>query len=139
LIRTERFEEVIGSDIDEWIYMFKTGEVKEGFKSKGMKAVKKKLDYLKMSKKERKTYDSYLMDLARENNIIETADQDGYIRGLKEAQKKIKEAQKREEEVLEKQKKTIIKFYLRGFTFKELSEDFEMSTEKIKEIIENNN
>ena len=135
LIRTEHFEEVIGNPIDEWIYMFKTGEIKEGFKSKGMKEVKKKLDYLKMSEKSRKSYDRYLMDLARENNIIETADQDGYLRGLKDAQEKIKEAQKEKEKALQKTKKAIIKFYKKGFSIKELAEDFDMSEDEVKEII----
>ena len=143
LIRTEHFEEVIGSPIDEWIYMFKTGEIKKSFKSQGMKAVKKKLDYLKMSEKSRKTYDRYLMDLARENNIIETADQDGYFRGLKEAKEKIEKAQKEKEkaqkeknEALEKQKKAVLKLYKKGFSVKELADDFGMSEEEVKGIIE---
>ncbi len=136
LIRTEHFEEVIGSPIDEWIYMFKTGEIKKSFKSKGMKAVKKKLDYLKMSEKSRKTYDKYLMDLARENNIIETADQDGYFRGFKEAQEKIEKAQKEKEAALEKQKKAILKLYKKEFSVKELADDFGMSEEEVKGIVE---
>jgi len=108
LIRTEHFEEVIGSPIDEWIYMFKTGEIKENFKSKGMKAVKKKLNYLKMSEKERKSYDRYLMNLARENNIIESAEQDGYIKGLKEAKEEIEKV-KKEKEKIQKEKEKVQK------------------------------
>ena len=107
-----------------------------------MNEVKKKLDYLKMSEKPRKSYDRYLMDLARENNIIETADQDGYLRGLKDAQEKIKKAQKEKEEAqkekektLQKTKKAIIKFYKKGFSIKELAEDFDMSEDEVKEII----
>ena len=109
LIRTEHFEEVIASSIDEWIYMFKTGEIKENFKSKGMKAVKKKLNYLKMKEKERKSYDRYLMNLARENNIIETAEQDGYVKGLKEAQKEKEKAQKEKEKALKEKEKALIR------------------------------
>ena len=149
LIRTEHFEEVIGSPIDEWIYMFKKGEIKENFKSKGMKAVKKKLDYLRMTEKERKTYDRYLMNLARENNIIETADQDGYIRGLKEAEKKVEKALKREEKALKEKEKerkekekaqkalfdTVKLLFSMNTDIKKISEVTGLPEREIKEII----
>ena len=141
LIRTEKFEEVIGSPIDEWVYMFKNGEIKSEFKSKGMKSVKKKLDYLKMSEKERKIYNRYLMNLARENNIIETADQDGYIRGLKEGEKKIKEAEKREKEAEKREKEArkkvidLVKFLINSKTdINKIMELTGLSKEEINNI-----
>ena len=94
LIKVEKFKEIIGSEIDEWIYMFKTGEIKENFKAKGMDSVKKKLNYLNMSLKEQKAYDRYLIDLERQTDILETAELDGYNKAKKEDKKLIEKMEK---------------------------------------------
>ncbi|MEW6680935.1 MAG: Rpn family recombination-promoting nuclease/putative transposase, partial [bacterium] len=87
LIEVEKFEDVIQSDLDEWIYFLKHESIRDDFKSKNIKKAKEKLDILKMSTKERKRYERYLMNLASEIDIVETAKEDGWEEGRKEGMK----------------------------------------------------
>ena len=105
LIRVKHFEQIIGSPIDEWIYMFKNNEIKDSFTSKGMNAVRKKLNYLNMNEKQRKAHDRYVMNLVREKDIVETAEQDGYIKAQKEYEILVTKAQKEKEKAQKKEKK----------------------------------
>ena len=105
LIRVDHFEEIIGSPIDEWIYMFKNSEIKDNFKSKGMNSVKERLSYIKMTPQERRRYDNYLINLARELNIIETAEQDGYIKAMKETQEKLEKALQEKKKAIQREEK----------------------------------
>ena len=77
MIYVEKFQDMINDDIDEWVYFFKHGEIRENFKSPGILLAAKKLDYLMMSEKERRAYDGYLAYLGRELGIIDTAKEEG--------------------------------------------------------------
>ncbi len=77
LIEVERFQDIIKSDLDEWIYFFKNADIKEDFKSKNIQRAKEKLDLLKMPESERKAYERYLMNKASERDVIETAEMKG--------------------------------------------------------------
>jgi predicted transposase/invertase (TIGR01784 family) len=79
LIEVERFQDIIKSDLDEWIYFFKNSEIKEDFKAKNIQLVREKLDLLKMPESERKAYERYLMNKASERDVIETAKLDARI------------------------------------------------------------
>jgi predicted transposase/invertase (TIGR01784 family) len=79
LIEVERFQDIIKSDLDEWIYFFKNSEIKEEFKSKNIQRAREKLDLLKMTESERKAFERYLMNKASERDVIETAKIDGRI------------------------------------------------------------
>ncbi|ONI46943.1 hypothetical protein AN642_02405, partial [Epulopiscium sp. SCG-B10WGA-EpuloA2] len=54
LIRTKKFNDVVKTPLDEWIYMFKNDEVRENATAKNINKAKEKLALLKMSKEERK-------------------------------------------------------------------------------------
>ncbi len=82
LIHVERYEDIIESDIDEWIYMLKHDVIKEEFHSRNIKKAKEKLALLKMDREERKRYERYLIDLASEIDVIETAKEDGVEIGM---------------------------------------------------------
>ena len=84
LINVERFEDIIQSDIDEWIYMLKHDEVRDNFRSKNIDKAKEKLALIHMGTEERKRYERYLMDLASERDIIQTARVEGKVEGIKE-------------------------------------------------------
>jgi len=71
LIEVEKFENVVQSDLDEWIYFLKNESIRDDFKSKNIKKMQEKLDILKMSQKERKRYERYLMNLAIEYDVVE--------------------------------------------------------------------
>jgi len=77
LIEVERFQNIIKSDLDEWIYFFKNSDIKEDFKAKNIQRAREKLDLLKMSESERKAYEHYLMNTASERDVIETAEMKG--------------------------------------------------------------
>ena len=66
MIYVEKFEDMINDDIDEWVYFFKHGAIREDFKSPGILLAAKKLDYLMMSEEERRVYDDYLAYLGQE-------------------------------------------------------------------------
>jgi len=77
LIEVERFQDIIKSDLDEWIYFFKNSAIKEEFKSKNIQRVREKLDLLKMSESERKAYERYLRNKADEREALTTAKIEG--------------------------------------------------------------
>jgi len=72
-ITVERFQDVIKSDLDEWIYMLKHSALRSDFKSKNIDRARDKLMLLKMSREERKRYENYIEDIVVENDVIETA------------------------------------------------------------------
>ncbi len=83
LIETERFHDIINSGIDEWVYFFKNSEVKADFRSKNIQAAAEKLDLLKMSEQERRSYEKYLVNRASEKDMIESAYDEGIEKGIK--------------------------------------------------------
>jgi predicted transposase/invertase (TIGR01784 family) len=87
LINVERFEDVIASDLDEWIYLLKHSSLRDDFKAKNIDKAREKLTLLKMSSDERKHYENYIQDMIVEQNVIETARTDGKKEGLKEGLK----------------------------------------------------
>ncbi|MCP4132477.1 MAG: Rpn family recombination-promoting nuclease/putative transposase [bacterium] len=77
LIEVKKFQDIINSDLDEWIYFFKNESVRDDFKAKNIDKAKEKLDMLKMNRIERKRYERYLSNLASEKDIIGGAYGDG--------------------------------------------------------------
>lgn len=89
MIYVEKFEDIIQEDIDEWVYFFKHGAIREDFKSPGiLLLVAKKLDYLMMSEEERREYDDYLAYLGQELGILDTAREEGRLLTAKTALRK---------------------------------------------------
>ncbi|MFH0926235.1 MAG: Rpn family recombination-promoting nuclease/putative transposase [bacterium] len=87
LIEVEKFKDVIQNELDEWIYFLKNECIRDDFKSKNIKKAQEKLDILKMSPAERKGYERYLMNLASEIDIIETAREEGEKEGRRKTAK----------------------------------------------------
>src|SRR5665648_5283 len=81
MIYVEKFEDMIHDDIDEWVYFFKYGAIREDFKSPGILLAAKKLDYLMMSEEDRRGYDDYLAYLGQELGILDTAKEEGREEG----------------------------------------------------------
>jgi len=73
LIEVERFQDIINSDLDEWIYFFKNSEIKPEFKAKNIQSANQKLNILNMSEEERRAFEKYLMNKASERDVIATA------------------------------------------------------------------
>jgi len=111
MIYAEKFQDVINEDIDEWVYFFKHGEIREDFKSPGILLAAKKLDYLKMSEDERRAYDGYLAYLGQEIDILESA---------------------KEEKAVEIAKKLFVK----GFSIEDIVETTELPIETVRRLVQ---
>jgi predicted transposase/invertase (TIGR01784 family) len=73
LIKAGDFNEnAINNTLDEWIYFLKTGNVKEGFKAKGIDKAKQKLEVAKLSPRKRAAYERDTKHLHSEASWAET-------------------------------------------------------------------
>ena len=70
IIPLELFNDAVNDDLDEWIYAFKHHEVKEEFKSVGIKELGEKLDFVSMDKEQQRRYKKYLEDLASDRGTL---------------------------------------------------------------------
>jgi len=84
LIRVEKYQNIIRKRIDEWIYLIKNNEVKEGSIAKNIDSAAQKLDFLNMTEEERKRYEQFLINLHREKDILDTAKEEGLKEGREE-------------------------------------------------------
>lgn len=82
LINVERFQDVIESSLDEWIYMLKHNTVREDFKAPKIEKAREKLALLNMSPAERKQYERYVESVVIERDMFETARTDGLEEGI---------------------------------------------------------
>jgi hypothetical protein len=77
LIHVERFEDAIGSDLDEWIYMLKHSTVPANCQAKNLEKAKDKLALMKMDREQRQRYQRYLMSQNDEQSVLEAAKTEG--------------------------------------------------------------
>ena len=89
LISVPIFDDVIKQEIDEWLYLLKHSEVKEGFKSPYMKKVSERLNILKMTPKERAVYNEYMNKSLKERDYIVSAEEKGKVTGKEEVAKEM--------------------------------------------------
>ena len=81
LLKVDRFKNVIKNKIDEWMYFLKNSEIKPKFKAPGLAEAIEKLEYSRLSPKERRAYDWYL-DMQRSNeSTVYTAKLKGRAEG----------------------------------------------------------
>ena len=106
MIYVEKFQDMIDEAIDEWVYFFKHGEIREDFKSPGILLAAKKLDYLMMNEEERRAYDGYLAYLGQELGILDTAKEEGKAEGREEGRAEGRE-EGRDEKAIEIAKKLL--------------------------------
>ena len=146
LIKTEKFENIIDSPLDEWIYMIKNSEVKAEFKSKNIQIAKAKLDYMKMSPTEKRRHDKYLMNLASEKDIIDNAKQEGLEKGEKiglekgekiglEKGEKIGIEKGKQLAIIAKNKQFVLAGHKAGLSISLLAQMTALSEKEVEEII----
>ncbi len=159
LIKTTNFDENVKDTLDEWVYFFKTGRVRDSFKAKGLKQAKKKLDFAKMSDKEQRVYKAYLESLHDEASYALTlkADTEDLLREERvKAEKVLEEEKIKAEKVLEEEKikaenigmekgeytkalKTAEKCLSKGMSIEETAELTELSVIEVTKILKNLN
>ncbi|MEM6320977.1 MAG: Rpn family recombination-promoting nuclease/putative transposase [Bacteroidota bacterium] len=93
LIRVEKYKNIVRKKIDEWIYLIKNNTVKEGSTAKNIDKAVEKLAYINMSEAEKERYQQFLINLHREEDILDTARNEGEQIGFKKAAHKIQEAE----------------------------------------------
>ena len=133
LIRVEKYKNVVKKRIDEWVYLIKNNAVLEGSKSKGIEAARHKLDYLNMSKAERERYERFMMNLAREKDMIKTAKDEGLAEGEKKGLVK-GEAKGRKAERLEMNDKIVTNCVKSNMTNEQIAIIIGLTIGEIKSI-----
>ena len=81
-ISVPMFDDVIHGEIDEWLYVMKHSDTKEGFKSPYMKKVEERLAVIKMSNSERNEYIYYQKESVHSQDVLTAAEAKGEARGV---------------------------------------------------------
>ncbi len=110
LIKAGDFNEnAINDTLDEWVYFLKTGNVKEGFKAKGIDKAKQKLEVAKLSPRKRAAYERDTKYLHSEASWAETQNfkqqqliKQGKMEGKMEEKIEIAKEMKTNNEAIEK-------------------------------------
>lgn len=84
LVRVNVFDKIPETPLDEWMEYLKTGKVKEDTRTPGLQEVKKKLQYLSMTPKERRDYDAHMDTIMVQNDVLDTARDEGRAEGRAE-------------------------------------------------------
>ena len=117
LINVERFQDIIKSSLDEWIYLLKHHAVREDFKAPNIDKAREKLALLNMSPQERKQYERYIQNVVIEMDVMNTAREEGWIEGRAEGRK---EGQEKGEK--RKALETALKMREKGYSVEEICE-----------------
>lgn len=97
ILNVEHFDNVAKNTLDEWIYYLKNNKVPANFTAQGLKQVKERLDYDKMTDEEKREYEKERDRVRSLDNIIFSARIENEAqRKENEAQRKIIEEQHRE-------------------------------------------
>jgi len=84
LVRVNAFDKIPDSPLDEWMDYLKTGKVREDTLVPGLQQVKEKLRVLSMTPKERRSYDAHIDTIRVQNDVLDTAKDEGRAEGLAE-------------------------------------------------------
>ena len=84
LLRVNQFNEVAKTPIEEWMAYLKSGVISSDTKTPGLQEARRKLDYMKMSRDERRAYDDYMVSVHAAHDVWETAKIDGWNEGRAE-------------------------------------------------------
>lgn len=85
IIRVNEFNQVAKTPLEEWIAYLKNGEIPKDTTTPGLSEAREKLQYLKMSKKERLDYDRHMDAIMTQNDVLDTAKMEGRAEGRAEA------------------------------------------------------
>lgn len=116
LINVERFQDVIQSSLDEWIYLLKHSAVPTPYQAPGLAQAEQKLAMLRMTPEERQRYERYVTNLVIEQDVMETAHHEGWEKGMTEGrQKGLVEGR------LEERHDTVLRLRSAGWTAEQIS------------------
>ena len=84
LLRVNQFNEVAKTPIEEWMAYLKDGIIKADTDTPGLQEAKEKLDYMRMSREDRRAYEEYMVSVHAAQDVWDTAKEDGYREGRAE-------------------------------------------------------
>ena len=90
LVRVNAYDKVPETPLDEWIDYLKTGKIKEDTRTPGLQQVREKLRVLAMSPKEKRAYEAHIDNIMVQNDVLDTAREEGYSEGIVYGEEKIK-------------------------------------------------
>jgi hypothetical protein len=79
VLKIKNFNNVAKNTLDEWFYFLKNSQIQTGFKAKGLKAAAEKLDYEKLTRKEKLMYNRF-----QENRMVEKSEKETLIMEIEE-------------------------------------------------------
>ena len=89
IIRVNEFNKIATTPLEEWIEYLKTGVIRENTTAPGLDEAREKLQYLNMTKEERMEYDSHIDAIMTQNDVLDTAKDEGRVEGRVEEKYKI--------------------------------------------------
>ena len=81
LIRVNEFNSVAKTPLEEWMAYLKSGFIREGTTAPGLAEAREKLRYIKMTPEERRAYDRHIDNIMVQNDVMDTAHEEGYEAG----------------------------------------------------------
>ena len=90
IIRVNEINSVATTPIEEWLDYLKNNRIKDDTSTPGLKEARQKLLYLTMSDKERRAYDEHMDDIMVQNDVLDTAEEKGVIKGIMLTAKNLK-------------------------------------------------
>lgn len=84
LIRVNAYSKVPETPLDEWMEYLKKGIVKEDTRTPGLQQVREKLRVLSMTKEERRAYDQHMDNIMVQNDVLDTAREEGRAEGIEQ-------------------------------------------------------
>ncbi|MEM7403545.1 MAG: Rpn family recombination-promoting nuclease/putative transposase [Myxococcota bacterium] len=88
IIQVNNFDQETRDNLDEWIYFLKTEKLPKHYKAKGLQAAAEKLNVLKLTDAQRRSYDRYIESLMDQQSYYESTYVQGHGEGLQEGLEK---------------------------------------------------
>lgn len=87
LVRVNNFDKIPETPLEEWMEYLKTGRIKEGTSTPGLREGKEKLRVMMMNERDKQAYWRHMDNIMVQNDAIDTAYDEGMEKGFKEGLK----------------------------------------------------
>lgn len=99
LLKINQFDNIAKDPLDEWIYFFKNGDIKDEFAARGIKKAKQVFDVMQLSDSERAQYDHYIEDVRYQASLFNSSP---YAEGRLDERIEVAKAMKKDGEPIDK-------------------------------------
>ena len=149
LIRVNQFNELAKTPIEEWMEYIKDGVIKDDTTVPGLQEAREKLRYISMTADERLAYERHLDNIRIQNDVINTAKNDGFAEGEEQGFAKGEEQgfakgqeqgfakgreEGREEGILNEKTENARKMKSKGYPLQDISEITGLSIDEIEAL-----